>query len=135
VPPDAFSLSDPSDSNALLLLTGRLAIDELIDEEFAADEFVDREFSADVFETSETREAFLLSITASLWTMSSCKASFILTSTFFVSASVAGDREFSIPVMLNALWPPANAGKKTANINMIRTKIDPFIIPPSMLQN
>jgi hypothetical protein len=37
--------------------------------------------------------------------------------------------------MLNAFWPLANAEKKTADINMIRTKIAPFIAPPSVLQN
>jgi hypothetical protein len=67
--------------------------------------------------------------------MNSFSALFIFSSIFFVSASFAVAREFSVPVMLNAFWPLANAEKKTADINMIRTKIAPFIAPPSVLQN
>jgi hypothetical protein len=67
--------------------------------------------------------------------MSSLRASFILSSIFFVSASVAGVREASCPGILIAFWPPAGAAKKTAAVNTIRTKITPFIIPPSVLQN
>jgi hypothetical protein len=65
VPPDAFSLTDPSDAGAILRLTGRLATEELMDDEFARDEFVNEEFIADALVSGETFEAFLLSINTS----------------------------------------------------------------------